>query len=168
VPTNLTFDRTKQRALPVWLVILTALLIIARVVSTKYPVPSETDTVRKSGNLVHWTPISLAPAAALRSHRLILYEFSAEWCGPCHVLEREVFMDAALAAKINDRYIAVKVVDRQREEGHNEPAVQQLMDRYGINAFPTVVIAAAGGKPRDRVLGYEGRDRFAAFIDRVR
>jgi thiol:disulfide interchange protein len=161
VPTNLTFDRTKQRALPIWLVVLTLLLIVARVVSTKYPVKSDTD-------LVHWTPISFASAAALRSHRPILYEFSAEWCGPCHLLEREVFMDAALAAKINDRYIAVKVVDRQREEGHNEPAVQQLMDRYGVNAFPTVVIAASDGQPRDKVLGYRGRDNFAAFIDRVR
>jgi thiol:disulfide interchange protein len=161
VPTNLTFDRTKQRALPVWLLILTALLIIARVVSTKYPVKSDTDLVR-------WTPISLASAAALRSHRPILYEFSADWCAPCHLLEREVFMDAALAAKINDRYIAVKVVDRQREEGHNEPAVQQLIDRYGINVFPTIVIAASDGQPRDKVLGYQGRDKFAAFIDRVR
>jgi thiol:disulfide interchange protein len=168
VPTNLTFDRTKQRALPIWLVILTAVLIIARVVSTKYPVTSETDVVRKSGSLVRWTPISLASAAAQRSHRPILYEFSAEWCGPCHLLEREVFMDRALAAKINDRYIAVQVVDRQREDGHNEPAVQELMDRYNVNAFPTVVIAAADGKPRDKGVGYEGRDQFAAFIDRVR
>ncbi len=169
MPTNLTFDRAKQRALPVWLVIRTALLIIARVVSTKYPVMSETNVERKGGpSLVRWTPISLASAAALRSHRPILYEFSAEWCGPCHLLEREVFMDPVLAAKINDRYIAVQVVDRQREDGHNEPAVQQLMDRYGINAFPTVVIAAADGQPRDKVLGYIGRDKFADFIGRVR
>jgi len=169
VPTNLTFDRTKQRALPLWLVILTALLIIARIVSTKYLVTSETDSARKSApSLVHWTPISVASAAALRSHRPILYEFSAEWCGPCHLLEREVFMDRALAAKINDRYIAVQVVDRQREDGHNEPAVQELMDRYSVSAFPTIVIAAADGKPRVKDVGYEGRDQFAALIDRVR
>jgi thiol:disulfide interchange protein len=161
VPTKLTFDRTKQRALPVWLLILTVLLILARIISTKYPVTSDTELVR-------WTPISFASAAAQRSNRPILYEFSAEWCGPCHLLEREVFMDTALAAKINDRYIAVKVVDRQREEGRNEPAVQQLIDRYGVNGFPTVVIASSDGKPREKVLGYEGRDRFAAFIDRVR
>jgi thiol:disulfide interchange protein len=161
VPTNLTFDRTKQRALPIWLVVLTLLLIVARVVSIKYPVKGDTDLVR-------WTPITFASAAALRSHKPILYEFSAEWCGPCRILEREVFMDAALAAKINDRYIAVKVIDRQREEGHNEPAVQQLMDRFRINAFPTVVIATPDGQPRDKVLGYQGRDKFAAFIDRVR
>jgi thiol:disulfide interchange protein len=161
VPTNLTFDRSKQRALPIWLLMLAVLLIIGRVVSTKYPVTADTDLVR-------WTPIEVASAAALRSHRPILYEFSAAWCGPCHLLEREVFMDPALAAKINDRYIAVKVIDRQREDGRNEPAVQQLMDRYGINGFPTVVIAAADGQPRDKALGYRGRDNFAAFIDRVR
>jgi len=161
VPTSLTFDRKKQRALPIWLVILTALLIVARVVSTKYPVTSDVD-------LVHWTPISMASAAAARSHRPILYEFSAEWCGPCHVLEREVFMDASLAGKINDRYIAVKVVDRQREEGSNSAEVQQLMDRYGIRAFPTVIIASSDGQVRDKVLGYTGRDKFAELIDRVR
>jgi thiol:disulfide interchange protein len=170
VPTNLTFDRTKQRALPVWLVILTALLIVARLVSIKYPVTSDTDLARPTAGkeLVRWTPIELASAAAQRSHRPILYEFSAEWCGPCHLLEREVFMDIALAAKINDHYIAVKVIDRQHEDGHNVPAVQQLMDRYQVAGFPTVVIAAADGQPRDKMYGYPGRDNFAAFIDRVR
>jgi len=160
VPTSLTFDRKKQRALPLWLVILTVLLIVARIVSLKYPVQADSD-------LVNWTPISMASAAAARSHRPILYEFSADWCGPCHILEREVFMDTALAEKINERYIAVRVVDRQREEGSNIPEVQQLMDRYGIRAFPTIVIAGSDGQVRDKVLGYTGRDKFAAFIDRV-
>jgi len=161
VPTNLTFDRNKQRALPIWLVILALLLIVARVVSLKYPVTADADLVR-------WAPIEIASAAALRSHRPIFYEFSAAWCGPCHLLEREVFMDPDLAAKINSRYIAVKVVDRRQEDGHNDPAVQQLMDRYSVSGFPTVVIAAADGQPRDKVLGYHGRDEFEAFIDRVR
>jgi len=161
VPTSLTFDRTKQRALPVWLPILAALLIVARVVSLRYPVTSDVD-------LIQWTPIGAASRAALRSHKPVLYEFSAEWCGPCHLMEREVFMDKAMAAKINSRYIAVKVVDRQREEGRNLPEVQQLMDRFSVSAFPTIVVTSADGQFRDRALGYRGRDNFAAFIDRVR
>jgi thiol:disulfide interchange protein len=161
VPTSLTFDRTKQRALPIWLPIVVALLIVARIVSWKYPVKNDVD-------LVHWTDIGQAAAASWRSHRPILYEFSAEWCGPCHVLEREVFMDPVLAAKINSRYIAVKVVDRLREDGRNADSVQRLIDRYAVNAFPTIVIATRDGSVRDRTVGYPGRDQFAAFIDRVR
>lgn len=159
--TSLTLDRTKQRALPVWLLIVAALLIVARIVSSRYAVKADV-------NLVHWTGISQARGIAVRSHRPILYEFSAEWCGPCHALERDVFMDPGLAAKINNRFIAVKVVDTQREQGRNAPEVQFLMDRYGINAFPTIVIAAADGSVRDRVVGYTGPDKFAALIDSAR
>ena len=159
--TRLTFDRTKQRALPVWLVIVAALLIVARVVSSRYPAKSDVD-------LVHWTPIQEARAVAQRTHRPILYEYSAEWCGPCHALQRDVFMDPAFAAKINSRFVAVKVVDTQREQGHNTPEVQILMDRYGVNAFPTIVIAAADGSVRGRVVGYGGPDKIAALIDSAR
>ena len=161
MPTSLTFDRTKQRALPIWLPIAVVLLIVARIVSWKAPVKSDAD-------LVHWMDIDQAVAASTRSHRPILYEFSAEWCGLCHLMEREVFMDPDLAATINGRYIAVKVIDRQREDGRNAGNVQRLMDRYSVNAFPTVVIAAQDGSVRERTVGYGGRDQFASFLDRVR
>jgi thiol:disulfide interchange protein len=161
VRTDLTFDRTKQRALPVWLVILAALLIVARIVSTRYPVKAGAD-------LVHWTPINQASALARRAHRPIFYEFSAAWCGPCRVLERDVFMDPQFASKIDSRFIAVKVIDTQREEGRNAPEVQQLMDRYGINGFPTIVIAAADGSVRNRLVGYPGPEKIAILIDSFR
>lgn len=164
MPTSLTFDRTKQRALPIWLPILVALLIVARFVSWKYPV---TGDVKSDADLVRWTSIEQAKAVATQSHKPILYEFSAAWCGPCHALERAVFMDPELAARINSRFVAVKVIDRQREDGHNSSVVQQLMDLYRVNAFPTVVIAAADGSARERSVGFPGRDGFAEFIDRV-
>jgi thiol:disulfide interchange protein len=165
VRTSLTLDQTKQRALPVWLLIVAALLIVARIVLSRYPAKAP---VKADGDLVHWTEISQARGVAARSHRPILYEFSAAWCGPCHALERDVFMDPILAAKINSRYVAVKVVDTQREQGHNELEVQFLMDKYGVSAFPTIVIAAADGSVRDRVVGYTGPDSFAALIDNAR
>jgi thiol:disulfide interchange protein len=160
VPTNLTFDRTKQRALPVWLLILTALLIVARVVSIKYPVQKDVDLVR-------WTPIAQATGIARRSHTQIMYEFSADWCGPCRALEREVFMDPMLASQINHLFIPVKVVDRQSEDGHNAPAVQQLIDRYGVNGFPTVVIVGVDGSVKERIVGYPGSGPFARSLFRV-
>lgn len=156
--TNLTLDQTKQRALPIWLLILAVLLIIARIVSLRYSEKADLD-------LVHWTEISQARGLATRSHRPIFYEFSAAWCGPCDALEREVFRDPEFAAKINNRFIAVKVVDTQRELGRNALDVQFLIDRYGINAFPTIVIAEADGSVRNRVVGYTGPEKFAAFID---
>ncbi len=159
--TKLTFDRTKQRALPIWLLILAVLLIVARIVSQHYPEKSEHDLVR-------WMPISQAMGIARQTHRPVFYEFSAAWCVPCKTLEREVFMDEDLAKRINDRFIAVKVIDTQQEEGRNWPEVQALMDRYGVNAFPTIVIAGPDGSVLDRVVGYPGADKMAVMIDRPR
>ncbi len=160
-PIDLTVDRGKQRALPLWLIVVVIALIAARVISSRYPVEKDVD-------LVHWTPIKEAAAAAKRSHRPILYEFSAEWCGPCHLLEREVFMDPGAADEINRRFIAVKVVDRMREDGRNVPAVQSLIDRYAVNAFPTTVAANADGTVLDRAVGYTGSSKFVGFLYRIR
>jgi len=159
VPTNLTFDRTKQRALPIWLVIVTVLLIIARVVSTRYPVEKDVDLVR-------WTPIASARMIAQRAHTNLMYEFSADWCGPCRLLEREVFMDPKAASKINHLFIPVKIVDRQQEDGHNSPAVQQLIDRYGVTGFPTVVIVGVDGSVKQRIVGYTNSGTFLRSVFR--
>ena len=159
--TKLTFDRTKQRALPIWLLILAVLLIVARIVSERFPEKAESDLVR-------WMPINVAMGMARQTRRPVFYEFSAAWCRPCKTLEREVFMDEDLAKKINNRFIAVKVIDTQHEEGRNWPDVQSLMDRYGVRAFPTIVIAGPDGSVLDRVVGYPGVDKMVVMIDRPR
>lgn len=155
----MTFDRTRQRGLPVWLPVLAAALIVARVVSTYVPQHATVD-------LVNWTMIGQASQRAQRMHRPILYEFSAAWCQPCKKLKEDVFMDPQLARTINDRYVAVAVVDRQAEDGRNTAEVQQLMDRFGVRAFPTVVLVDLSGRELDRVVGYPGRHRFVAMLER--
>jgi thiol:disulfide interchange protein len=159
VPTNLTLDRNKQRALPVWLLILSVLLIVARIVSNRYPVEKDVD-------LVQWTPIASAGAIARRADMNVMYEFSADWCGPCRLLEREVFMDPRAASKINRLFIPVKVVDRHQEAGSNTPAVQQLMDRYGVTAFPTVIVAGTDGTVKQRIVGYTNSGTFLRSLFR--
>ncbi|MEA2162955.1 MAG: hypothetical protein QOK37_1082 [Thermoanaerobaculia bacterium] len=160
--TNLSIDPKKQKSIPLWLLILAVLLIVARIVSSRYPVHETEDA-----DLVHWTEISQASVAATRLHRPLFYEFSAAWCAPCRMLEHEVFMNPEFATRINSRYIAVKVIDTQREEGRNTPEVQALMDRYGVHAFPTIVIAAPDGSALNRVVGYPGLDKMAVLVDSV-
>lgn len=150
------WDRSSQRALPLWLPVAAVVLLVARVISSRYPVQADVDLVR-------WTPIERAEQMAKVAGKPVLYEFSAAWCGPCHVMEDEVFRDAELAALINERFIAVRVVDRERETGTNPPPVAALEARYHVQAFPTVVIARDGAAPAINV-GYEGRESFEDFL----
>jgi thiol:disulfide interchange protein len=148
-----------QRAIPVWLPAIAAVLLIARIVVLQ--LPEKKDDVK---SLVEWTPISRAVKLAATTHRPILYEFSAAWCGPCREMEKQVFADPAMAAQINRRFVAVRVVDRKQEDGVNVPEVALLQRRYGVEAFPTLVIAEANGAERRRMEGFRGREAFASLL----
>ena len=150
------WDRSSQRWIPLWLPIVAAALIVARIISSHYEVKSAVDLVR-------WVPVDRAERLAAAMHKPIFYEFSAEWCGPCHVMEHEVFRDQRLAALINERFIPVRLIDRQREEGHNPPDVARLQSLYRVEGFPTIVVARAGAAPQ-KVFGYAGRPQFERFI----
>jgi len=151
------WDRTSQRALPVWLPVVVAALIVARVISSRYEVTSPVDMVR-------WTPIATAERMSMATKKPIFYEFSADWCGPCHQMEDEVFRDPELAALINQKLIAVKVVDRQRETGRNSAEVAKLEVQFGVRAFPTIVIVRPGGGEPEKVEGYGGKEQFEALL----
>ena len=80
------------------------------------------------------------------------------------MLESEVFRNAAIARDINERFIPVRVMDRQQEEGRNLPEVAELQRRYDVMAFPTIVVADAGGAVLGRMEGFSGRIPFERMM----
>jgi thioredoxin-related protein len=118
--------------------------------------------------LVKWVPLEDAQNLAAMSKRPILIHFTAEWCGPCHVLDAEVFRDPVLAEEINERFVPVRVTDRQREEGKNSGPVSDVQQHFGVKGFPTLVVADWNGVERARMEGYGGRERFRRMMESVR
>lgn len=155
-------ERTSQRAMPLVLIAIAALLIVARI-ATHFMKSDES-----AKDLVKWVELEDAAQLAASSNRPILMDFTAEWCAPCHVLDEEVFRDPLLAKAINQRFIAVRITDRQREDGRNSNEVEALQRRYGVRGFPTVIIADAAGTERGRMEGYGGREQFRRVMESVR
>jgi thiol:disulfide interchange protein len=117
-----------------------------------------------AGGLVHWMTPSAAATASRASGKPILYDFTAEWCGPCHVLDNEGWSDPKVAAMVDASYVAARVVDRLREEGTNPAWLDELQRRYRVEAFPTLVVAAPDGREIAIAQGYGGKQKLMAFL----
>jgi thiol:disulfide interchange protein len=117
---------------------------------------------------VRWQPYESVTAAAGRSGKPVLYDFTAAWCSPCHRLDSEGWTDERIAAAVNDGFLPARVIDREREDGKNPPAILELQRRYSVSAFPTLVVADASGREVARMEGYGGKDRLVQFLEEAK
>jgi thiol:disulfide interchange protein len=114
--------------------------------------------------LVQWVPLEKAAQASAAAGKPVLYDFSAEWCIPCHRLDEEGWGDEILAGIANQGFVPARVLDRSQEEGRNSPLVDELQRRYAVEAYPTLIAAGADGKEIARLEGWAGRDALRKFL----
>ena len=159
-------------ASPRVLLLVAALLLVARVIAGIYEAQHPRMPLRtaksaegagpnapaESVDFVKWRSIEAAETEARTTHRPLLYEFGAAWCGPCRLMQREMFANASVAGRLNGTFVPVSVVDRSREDGANASGVAALEARFGITAFPTLVVVREDGA-FEKIEGYGGVDR---------
>lgn len=91
---------------------------------------------------------------ARQSHRPILLKFHAVWCAPCQAMEREVYTRKDVADALS-HWIAVGI------DGDEQP---RLINRYNVNAYPTLVMLDATGKEIFRYEGYMEAEQLIRII----
>lgn len=112
-----------------------------------------------------WQPYDEALVAeAKRKGQPVMIDFSAAWCGPCKIMEREVF-GRKKVAEAAGRFVSLKA----DMTDSSDPKVQALGEKYSIVAFPTVVFIGADGEERKqlRLIGVEWADAFAQRLAAV-
>ena len=87
----------------------------------------------------------------LQADRPVLVDFTAAWCGPCHML-------APVVEQLNHEWNgAVKV-------GHLDADTNtELVMQYGVLGLPTLILFK-NGQPVERLTGFARRERILSKL----
>jgi len=97
---------------------------------------------------------ALKQAAA--QHKYIFVDAYATWCGPCKMLKATTFKNNKAAVFYNKNFINV-ALDMEKGQG------PQLAAQWGLQAYPTLIIFNAAGKPVLGTVGFIKADDLIKF-----
>lgn len=133
---------------------------------------STTPTVAAGSPVTTGPIVWLQPDEGLKesqkTHKPILYDFTAHWCGWCKRMDGAVFENPKDAAKINSLFIPVVVMDQRQELGKNPSDVAELQSRYGVRGFPTLVVQYPDNGRSWTLGGFGGESAVMDFLTQSR
>jgi thiol-disulfide isomerase/thioredoxin len=94
-----------------------------------------------------------ASKEAGRTGRIVLVDFYTTWCGPCKMLDKDTWTDAAVIRLLEQKTVALRI-DAEKEAA--------LSKRYKIEAYPSVLLIKPDGTEFDRLVGYRDPKQFMA------
>jgi thioredoxin-related protein len=85
--------------------------------------------------------------------KIIFVDAYAVWCGPCKMMDKNVFSDANVGDYYNKHFINAKI-DMEKGEGVD------LAQKYEVRAYPTFLFVDGKGELVHRAVGYHASDQF--------
>jgi thioredoxin 1 len=85
---------------------------------------------------------------AKAENKVIFFDAYTTWCGPCKLLQKNVFTRADVAQVFNKNFINVKF-DMESGEG------PMLAEKYPLQGYPTLFFINPDGKMVKEVIGYQ-------------
>ena len=129
------------------IVALSATLVLATNVRKEKPTSTNDEGIQFVD--ANWASV-LQKAKAEK--KIIFLDAYASWCGPCKLLQKNVFPRQDVGAYFNKNFINVKV-DMERGEG------PQLARMYPLEAYPTLFFITPEGKVIRKVVGFQTAER---------
>ncbi len=93
---------------------------------------------------------------AKAENKVIFLDAYASWCGPCKLLQKNVFTRPDVGELFNKNFINVKV-DMERGEG------PQLARQFPMEAYPTLFFIEPDGKIVRKVIGYRSPEQLISL-----
>jgi len=133
-----------------------------------------------SGDEMQWYGMGEVEALVKENPKKIIVDVYTQWCGPCKMMDRNTFSDAAVQKAINDKFYPVKFDAEGAGEiafkgktyanpnhnpskrGRNSP--HQLSGFFSVRGYPTLVVLDENFNVLHKLVGYKTPDKLLAEI----
>ncbi len=92
-------------------------------------------------------------AKAKKENKLVFLDAMASWCGPCKMMEKNVFPKKNVGSFYNKNFINA-TFDMEKGEG------REIAAKYGIGSYPTYLFINGDGQLITKNMGYMPEDTF--------
>jgi thioredoxin-related protein len=104
------------------------------------------------------TGFEKAKSKAKNENKLIFVDVYADWCGPCKMLDKNVFSDKVVGNILNTKFVPVKI------DGDKDDNVLTMME-FDIEAFPTLILIDPKTDRTKKLVGYIDKEDLLEEID---
>ncbi|WP_276876166.1 thioredoxin family protein, partial [Chryseobacterium joostei] len=99
-------------------------------------------------------------AKAKKEKKLVFIDAYASWCGPCKMMEKNVFPQKSVKDYYNTNFINARF-DMEKGEGRD------IASKYGVRSYPTYLFLNGDGELVSRNTGYMEESLFVAMAQDI-
>ena len=97
--------------------------------------------------VITFSEMEAAQKKASDQQLMLFVDVYATWCGPCKIMDREVYANAAVAEYMNANFVNVRL-DGETDYGRRYATEQNL------EGYPSMFVFSSDGDPVSRLIGF--------------
>lgn len=99
-------------------------------------------------------------AKAKKENKLVFIDAYASWCGPCKMMEKNIFTKKSVADFYNKNFVNARI-DMEKGEG------REVAQKFGVRSYPTYLFLNGDGELVSQNYGYMEESLFLAMAQEI-